>query len=76
MMRAAACVLRAACRARTLSRRSSKREHGRVLPCSKHVHKRLTHEKTDRDTDCNRDHSTPDIDPVPGCCDRAPSSLR
>ena len=55
---------------------SSKREHGRVLPCSKHVHKCLTHEQPNSDTDCNRNHSTPDIDPVPGCCDRPPSSLR
>jgi hypothetical protein len=80
------CVLRATCyvlrahRAQQQdcrrSRRSSKREHGRVLPCSKHVHKRLTHEKSNRDTDRNRDHSTPDFDPVPGCCDRAPSGLR
>ena len=62
--------------ARAGEERSSKREHCRVLPCSKHVHQRLTHEKSNRDTDCNRDHSTSDIDPVPGCCDRAPSSLR
>jgi hypothetical protein len=64
------------CRRAARLRRSSEREHRRVLPCTKHVHKRLTHEKSNRDTDRNRDHSTPDIDPVPGCCDRAPSSLR
>jgi hypothetical protein len=83
------CVLRAACCARTGTVRrpqvaacrksrstSSKREHSRVLPCSKHIHKRLAHEKSNRNTDRDCDHSTPDIDPVPGCCDRTPSSLR
>ena len=55
---------------------SSKREHGRVLPCPKHIHKRLAHEEPDGDADRDRYHGTPDINPVPGCSYRSPTRLR
>src|SRR5437588_3478831 len=54
----------------------SEREHGRVLSCPEHVHERLTHEKSNGDTDRNRYHSTPDVYPVARCGDRPTSSLR
>ena len=57
-------------------RRVSKREHGRVLPCPKHIHERLAHEEPNSDADCDRNHRTPYINPVAGCSDRSPAGLR
>ena len=65
----------AACAHRT-AESNSEREHGRVLSCAEHVHERLTHEKSNGDTDRNRYHSTPDVYPVARCGDRSTCSLR
>jgi len=53
----------------------SEREHGRVFSCSKHVNERLAHEESNGDTDRNRDHSTPNVNPIARCGDRPTVSL-
>jgi len=53
----------------------SKREHGRILPCSKHVHERLAHEKTNGDADGDLYHDTPGVNAVARCRDRPSASL-
>jgi hypothetical protein len=64
----------ATCAHKTAKR--SEREHGRVLSRSKHVNERLAHEQPNGDTDCNCDHSTPNVNPIARCGDRPTASLR
>ena len=54
----------------------SEREHGRVLPSSKHVHECLAHEEPNSDTNGNGYHCTPNVDPIAGRGDRPSVGLR
>jgi hypothetical protein len=54
----------------------SKREHGRVLPRSEHVHKCLTHEEANGNANRDSYHGTPNVNPVARRSDCPSISLR